>query len=76
MLFGILLLVMAVFALSFYIRRWHDLGHSGWMSLLQLIPLVNLLVLIYLLCAKGEEGANAYGEVNVGQPFWKSIFGK
>lgn len=66
--------VLFAYGFSLNIRRWHDLGQSGWMSLLSLIPLVNLVVLIYLMCAKGTEGPNAYGEPNVGKPFWKSVF--
>jgi len=44
------------------IRRWHDLGKSGWLSLLMLIPLLNLLVLIFLWVKKGTDGPNAYGD--------------
>lgn len=44
------------------IRRWHDLGKSGWYTLLALIPLVNFFVTIYLWVKKGTEGPNAYGD--------------
>lgn len=44
------------------IRRWHDLGKSGWYNLLALIPLVNFFVTIYLWAKKGTEGPNAYGD--------------
>ena len=44
------------------IRRWHDLGKSGWFTLLLLIPLVNLIVAIYLWVKKGDEGPNQYGD--------------
>lgn len=40
------------------IRRLHDLGRSGWWSLLMFVPLVNFVSLIYLLFAKG--GAFAF----------------
>ena len=42
-------------------RRLHDLGFSGWWWLLMLIPLANLVFLLYLLFAPGKIGANAYG---------------
>lgn len=78
----IFLLMVALYVLfialywSFLIRRAHDLGYSGWITLLYMLPLVNLVMLIYFLCAKGEETSNAYGEPNVGKPFWSSILGR
>ena len=36
-----------------YIRRWHDLGHSGWSTLALLVPFVNIAVLLYLFLAPG-----------------------
>ena len=42
-----------------FIRRWHDLGKSGWFTLLMLIPLVNFLVLLYLLFASGVKQGGA-----------------
>ena len=74
LLFVCLLVIYIAFILSLYIRRWHDLGHSGWMSLLSFIPLINLVALLYLLFACGDEGMNAYGEPNVGKPLWSSVF--
>ena len=73
-LFAVLYALVIVYSFSLSIRRWHDLGYSGWMSLLTLIPLVNLVTAIILLFVRGDEGANAYGPSNVGQPFWKSVF--
>lgn len=70
----LLFIVYMVFACSLYIRRWHDLGYSGWMALIQLIPLVNLVVLVYLFCARGDERPNVYGQSNVGKPFLRSLF--
>ena len=48
--------------ISSYIKRWHDLGKSGWMVLIQFIPAINLLVFIYLGIAPGNIGTNKYGE--------------
>jgi uncharacterized membrane protein YhaH (DUF805 family) len=39
------------------VRRLHDLGQSGWLALVSFVPCVNLGFLIYLLAAKGREGA-------------------
>lgn len=44
------------------IKRLHDLDKSGWWSLLILIPKLNFAFTIYLLFAKGTEGANRFGE--------------
>ena len=43
------------------IQRIHDLGYTGWFVLLYLIPYVNLIVIMVLLCLKGNSGANEYG---------------
>ena len=78
----ITIFVVALYALfivsywSLLIRRAHDLGYSGWLTLLFLLPLVNLCMLIYFLCARGTEGDNMYGAPNVNRPFWRSVLGK
>ena len=54
-----ILIIIGVFSIT--IRRWHDLGFSGWFSVLNFIPIVNLFVGFYLLLKKGEPGANKYG---------------
>ena len=43
------------------IRRCHDLGYSGWLSLLNLIPLVNLIFALVLLFVSGQPFPNKYG---------------
>jgi uncharacterized membrane protein YhaH (DUF805 family) len=43
-------------------RRFNDLGHAHWFSLLMLIPIVNLLVFLYLLFAPGQPAPNPYGK--------------
>jgi len=54
-------LLMMPFGFGLAARRWHDLGKSGWWSLVFLLPLINLLVMVYLLLADGTKGKNAYG---------------
>lgn len=39
-------------ALSVY--RLHDIGRSGWYALLLLVPLVNLLLMLYLVTKEGN----------------------
>ena len=48
--------------ISLMIRRLHDLDKGGVWVLLSLIPIVNFLFSIYLLCAKGTDGYNQFGE--------------
>jgi len=45
----------------FAVQRLHDLDKSGWLSLLSLVPLVNIALTVYLLFAPGTQGANNYG---------------
>lgn len=44
------------------VKRAHDRGHSGWITLLFLVPLVSLGFFIYLGAAQGDLSANEYGE--------------
>ena len=54
-------LVFLVVGLGVSARRLHDIGMSGWASLLLLIPFVGLLGMIYLCWRHGDTGSNAYG---------------
>jgi|GEM_PF-2012979 uncharacterized membrane protein YhaH (DUF805 family) len=46
------------------IRRMHDNGKSGWMLLLMVIPLVNLILMIlWFIVDAGQPHANQYGDV-------------
>ncbi|NHZ65592.1 DUF805 domain-containing protein [Massilia genomosp. 1] len=58
-----LLMWIPMFVILFYIirRRLHDLGKSGWFALLQFIPLVNLVFVLWILFGRGNEGSNEYG---------------
>jgi len=40
------------------IRRMHDTDHSGWFVL---VPIYNII----LLCTKGTEGSNRFGEPSI-----------
>jgi len=43
------------------VRRLHDIGRSGWWSLLNFVPLAGLLLLVWSFYAS-EPGANEYGD--------------
>jgi uncharacterized membrane protein YhaH (DUF805 family) len=54
-------LLYQVAILSQVRRRLHDLGKTGWMCLLMLVPVVNIIFGLWLLFGSGDEGANEYG---------------
>lgn len=56
-------LVFLVIGLGVSARRLHDIGMSGWASLLLLIPFLGLFGVIYLCWKHGDAGSNAYGAV-------------
>lgn len=43
------------------VRRLHDCGHSGWLALLGLVPIVSIGLGFYLLFTAGDSGTNRYG---------------
>jgi uncharacterized membrane protein YhaH (DUF805 family) len=55
--------VVATFlpSLAVSVRRLHDIGKSGWMILISLIPLIGSIWLIVLMVTEGEPNANQYG---------------
>lgn len=57
---GLYNLVALIPALAVAVRRMHDVGRSGWVLLLTVVPVVNLL-LIYWALKAGEDGANEWG---------------
>ncbi|MBB3638688.1 MULTISPECIES: DUF805 domain-containing protein [Variovorax] len=59
--YGIAALGLLLPALAVGARRLHDIGKTGWLLLLALIPLVNL-VLIYFYVQPTQPESNAYGE--------------
>ena len=50
-------------SITLVIRRLHDLGMSGWMWLVALVPILGTIYLIYLFVQEGDMGENAYGAV-------------
>jgi uncharacterized membrane protein YhaH (DUF805 family) len=57
----VIFIAMAVAGFILVIKRLHDLDRSGWLSLIGLIPLVNIIFGLYLLFAKGTPGPNRFG---------------
>ncbi len=53
-------------AVSFHIllskRRFNDMNQSGWFSIVLIIPLINLIALIWLILGRGTESENRFGK--------------
>ena len=58
----------------FSIRRCHDINDSGWWMLVGLIPLVNLVFLLYICAKQGDQGPNKYGPPRVTRG-WERVVG-
>ena len=43
------------------VRRLHDVGRSGWLALVVLIPVVGWIILLVLCVQKGTAGENKFG---------------
>ncbi|PJF04194.1 DUF805 domain-containing protein [Acinetobacter seifertii] len=71
---GIAYIVCMYINFVFAIRRLHDCDNTGWLSLLMLIPVVNIIFLIYLFGASGTEGNNEYGPQRP-TPSWERVLG-
>ena len=54
-------LAFAYVSIQFSAQRLHDLGWSGWLWLLNLVPFVGSLFPFVLIFAPGNSGANRYG---------------
>ena len=45
-----------------WVKRWHDLGKSGWNALWHAITPINFFVWIHLARTAGQADANKYGD--------------
>lgn len=60
---GVMLLAGVTVSSSFQIiKRFHDMGDSGWWQLLLLIPFLNILIGLGLLFWPGTDGFNRFGK--------------
>lgn len=60
--YGVYLLAILGPSLALAVKRLHDRGKSGWLILIQLIPIVgSIWLLVQCYCLSGEEGPNRYG---------------
>ena len=61
-LVGVLVLVTVIPSLALSVRRLHDTGKTGWLVLLNLLPLIGAIILIVFWCQRSADGANKYGD--------------
>ena len=57
----IFMLVTALPNLAVGARRLHDIGTSGWLLLIGIIPILGWIILTVFLLRPGTAGPNAYG---------------
>ena len=54
-------LVVFIPGLAVLVRRLHDVGKSGWMFFIVLIPLIGAIWLLVLMLTESNPGENKYG---------------
>ena len=60
-IYGLYALVMIIPGIAVTVRRLHDVGKSGWMYLIVLIPFIGAIWLLVLLVTDSNTGENPYG---------------
>lgn len=68
-------LAAVVWFIGLIVRRLHDADHSGWWALLAFVPVVNFLLMLYLLVVPGTPGANRFGAPNPPNGALVRVFG-
>ena len=60
--YGLYALAVFIPGLAVAVRRLHDVGKSGWMILIALIPLIGAIWLLVLMVTDSNPGENQYGQ--------------
>ena len=61
-LYSLYSIVVFIPGLAVLVRRLHDVGKSGWMFFIALIPIIGAIWLLVLLATDSEAGSNKWGE--------------
>lgn len=62
MMFALVFVITDIWInMSLQAKRWHDVGQTGWLSLLAVIPYVNIGIFVILGFIKGTNGVNRFG---------------
>lgn len=57
----LLYLAIVMYGFVFAVRRLNDIGWTGWLSIILIIPYVGALFSLLLMLIPGSDGANKYG---------------
>ena len=60
----VIIIMLAVYLLGLMVRRLHDADKSGWWALAVLVPVANLILMLFLFLAAGSNSVNRYGTPN------------
>ena len=58
---GIYSLAVLIPSIAVSVRRLHDTNHSGWWLLINLLPLIGTIILVFFLVRDSQPGQNQYG---------------
>jgi len=61
LLLGIAVIAMIVISVFIGVQRLHDMGWSGWLWLLNFVPVVGSVFALLMLIIPGTQGVNRYG---------------
>ncbi len=54
-------LLLSWIGVAAQVKRLHDMGQSGWLTLINLVPGAGFFVWLVLVLASGQSGPNTYG---------------
>ncbi|MCX4028590.1 DUF805 domain-containing protein [Endozoicomonas sp. SM1973] len=72
-LYGLFTIGGLAYFMTTCIRRCHDLGKTGWLTLLIFVPILNLFFYLYMLFAKGEDDTNQWCNAPIPCPTWHQL---
>lgn len=58
---AVVLLALLIPGLAYAVRRFHNLGRTGWWVLLLLVPVIGQIAVLIWFVQPGDEGPNPYG---------------
>jgi uncharacterized membrane protein YhaH (DUF805 family) len=61
LIMGVAVIAMIVVGIFIGVQRLHDMGWSGWLWLLNFVPVVGTVFALLMLIIPGTQGANRYG---------------
>ena len=61
--FSIIFISYIYFNIVADVRRLHDIGESGWLVLLELVPLVNIVIAAFLFFKGSQSAGNQHKDL-------------